>query len=79
MKKILLQLVSAVLFPPQTIILESKSEAQGIKSYVLRGHLAIQRSSENIDPEEIVDGILLDKWVIWTINNENLSKQSLLF
>ena len=73
MKKILLQLVSAVLFPPQTIILESKSEAQGIKSYVLRGHLAIQRSSENIDLEEIVDGILHDKWGIRTINNENLS------
>ena len=73
MKKILLQLVSAVLFPPQTIILESKSEAQGIKSYVLRGHLAIQRSSENIDLEEILDGILLDKWGIQTINKENSS------
>ena len=55
------------------------NQAQGIKPYVLRGHLAIQRSSENIYPEEIADGILLDKWVIWTINNENLSKQSLLF
>ena len=66
-------LISAALFPPEAIILESKSEAQGIKSYVLRGHLAIQRSSENIDPEEIVDGILLDKWGIRTINNENLS------
>ena len=55
------------------MILESKSEAQGIKSYVLRGHLAIQRSSENIDPEEIVDGILLDKRPIRDINNGNLS------
>ena len=53
--------------------MESKSEAQGINSYVLRGHLASQRSSENIDPEEIVNGILLDKWGIRTINNENLS------
>ena len=26
-----------------------------------------------MDPEEIVDGILLDKWGIWTINNEHLS------
>ena len=46
---------------------------QGIKSYVLRGHLAIQRGSENIDPQEIVDGILLEKWGIRTINNENSS------
>ena len=53
--------------------MESKSEAQGINSFALRGHLAIQRNSENIDPEEIVDGILLDKWGIRTINNENLS------
>ena len=66
-------MVSAALFPPSGIILESKSEAQGIKAYVLRGNLAIQRSSENIDPEQIVDDILLDKWGIRTINNENLS------
>ena len=31
-----------------------------------------------MDLEEIVDGILLDKWGIWTINNEDLSKQILL-
>ena len=43
-------LVSGVLFRSETI-----------KSYVLGGHLAFQRSSENIDPEETVDGILLDK------------------
>ena len=49
------------------------SEAQGIKPYVLRGHFAIQSIFENIYPEEILDGILLDKWGIWTINNENLS------
>ena len=53
--------------------MKKKSEAQGIKSYVLSGHLAIQRSSENVDPNEIVDGILLDKWGIQTTNNENLS------
>ena len=53
-------MVIAALFPPSGIILESKSEAQGIKSYVLRGHLAIQRRSGNIDPEEILDGVLLD-------------------
>ena len=41
-----------------------------MKSYVVRGHLAIQRSSENVDPEEIVDGILLNKWGIRTINNK---------
>ena len=56
-------LVSATLFPPEAIILESKLEAQSIKFYVLRGHLAVQRSSENIDPGKTVDGILLDKWV----------------
>ena len=66
-------LASAALFPPEAIILESKSEAQGIKSDVLRGHRSFQRSSENIDPEEIVDGILRDKWDIRTINNESLS------
>ena len=55
------------------MIFENKSECLGIKSSVLREHLAIQRSSENIDPEEIVDSILLDKWGIRTINNENLS------
>ena len=66
-------LASAALFPPESIILESKSEAQGIKSDVLRGHRSFQRSSENIDPEEIVDGILRDKWDIRTINNESLS------
>ena len=36
------------------MIFENKSECLGIKSSVLREHLAIQRSSENIDPEEIV-------------------------
>ena len=71
-------LISAALFPPEAIILESKSEAQSIKLYDLRGHLAIQRSSENIDPWKTVDGILLDKWGIRAINNENLSKKSLL-
>ena len=54
------------------MILESKSEVQSIKSYVFRRHLAIQISSENIDPEQILDGILLDKWCIRTIDNENL-------
>ena len=29
-----------------------------------------------MDPEEIVDGILLEKWGIRTINNENLSPLS---
>ena len=49
------------------------NQTLGIKSSVLREHLAVQRSSENIDPEEIVDGILLDKRAIRTINNGNLS------
>ena len=48
------------------------NQTLGIKSSVLREHLAIQRSSENIDPEEIVDGILLDKRAIRTINNDYL-------
>ena len=39
------------------MIVESKSEAQGIKSYV----------------HKIIVIILLDKSGIWTINNENLS------
>ena len=62
-----------LLYPPGAIIFENKSESLGIKSSVLREHLAIQRSSENIDPEEIIDGILLDKRGIRTINNGNLS------
>ena len=50
------------------------NESIGITSSVLREHLAIPRSSENIDPEEIVDGILLYKIAIRTIiNNGNLS------
>ena len=52
---------------------KANHKAQGIKSYVLRGHLAIQKSSENIDLEEIVDGILLEKWGSQTVNKENLS------
>ena len=51
---------SAALFPPCAIIFENKSESLGITSSVLREHLAIRRSSENIEPEEIVDGILPD-------------------
>ena len=52
---------------------ENKSESVDIKSSALREHLAIPRSSEKIDPEEIVDGILLDKRAIRAINNGNLS------
>ena len=48
------------------------NQTLGIKSSVLREHLAIQKSSENIDPEEIVDGILLDKRAIRNINNDYL-------
>ena len=36
-------------------------------------HLAICRISENIDPHQVADGILLDKWDIWTIKIEHLS------
>ena len=67
-------LVSAALFPSCTIILGNKSETLCVQFLVLREYLAILRSSENIDPEEIVDGILLDKWGIRTINNGNLSR-----
>ena len=63
----------AAQFPPCATILENKSKALGIKLSFLREHLAIQRSSENIDPEEIVDGILLDKWGIRPVSNGNLS------
>ena len=55
------------------MILENKSEALGIKFLVLRWDFVILRSSENIDLAEIVDGILLDKWGLRTINNRNLS------
>ena len=44
----------------------------GMKSSVLREHLATRRSSANTDPEEIVDGILLEKRAIRAINNGNL-------
>ena len=67
-------LVRVALFPSCTIILENKLEALGTQFLVLREHLAILRSSENIDPEAIVDGMLLDKWGIRTINNGNLSR-----
>ena len=43
-----------------------------MKSSVLRERLATRRSSENTDPEEIVDGILLEKRAIRAINNGNL-------
>ena len=39
----------------------------------LESILSFKKSSEKIDPEEIADCILLDKWGIQTINNENLS------
>ena len=64
---------SAALFPPCAIIFENKLVSLGIKSSVLREHLAIGRRSENIDPEETADGIMLDKRAIWSINNGNLS------
>ena len=73
MKGLFSCLVRVALLSPCAIILENKSEALGIKSLVLREHLVIRRSSENIGPEENVDGILLDKWGIRTINNGNLS------
>ena len=53
--------------------MKKKSESLGIKSSVLPEHLAIRRSSANIDPEQIVDGTLLDKRATRTINNRNLS------
>ena len=40
-----------------------------MKSSVLRERLATRRSSENTDPEEIVDGILLEKRAIRAISN----------
>ena len=50
-------LVSAALFPHCAIILENKLETLVTKSSVLRDPVTIWRSSEYIDPEEIVDGI----------------------
>ena len=66
-------LISVVLLPPCVIILENKSDALGIKSLILIVQLISRRSSENIDPYKIVDGILLEKWGIQTIKNGNLS------
>ena len=40
-----------------------------MKSSVPRERLATRRSSENTDPEEIVDGILLEKRPIRAMNN----------
>ena len=57
-----------VLFPPCAIILENKSDAQGMKSLLLRMYLVTRRTPENIDTENL-DGILLDKWGIRTIKN----------
>ena len=53
--------------------MENKSDAAGIKPLILREHLAMRRSSENIDAESIFDGILLDIWGIRTTKNGNLS------
>ena len=52
-------LISVALFPSYAVILENISDALGIKSLILRVHLAMRRSSENIDPQKIVDGMLL--------------------
>ena len=64
MKDLFSYFVSFALFLPVTIILENKSGALGVKSFILRVHLAIRRSSEKIDPQKIADVILLDKWEI---------------
>ena len=50
MKDFFSYLVSVALFPPGATILEKKSDALGIKSLTYRVHLAIGRSSENIEP-----------------------------
>ena len=49
-------LVCVALIPPCDINLENKTVALCIKSLTLRLHIAIQWSSENIDPWKIVDG-----------------------
>ena len=49
-KDVFSSLVSAALFPPFVIILENKLDALGRKSLILRVQLAIQKSSENMDP-----------------------------
>ena len=67
------QLFSVALLPPCAIILESKSNALGIKSLIFRVHLATRTSFENTDPQKIADGILLHKQGIRTIKNGNLS------
>ena len=66
-------LASAALFPPFAIIPGNKSQAVDRKSLFLRVQLAIQKSSKNISPQKILNGILLEKWRISTIKNENLS------
>ena len=66
-------LVSAVLFLACAIILENKSDALGIKLLILQVHLPIQRSSGNIDPQKIVDCILLENCGMQTIKDGHLS------
>ena len=58
MKDFFSYLVSVALFPPGATILEKKSDALGIKSLTYRVHLAIGRSSENIEPQKMADDIL---------------------
>ena len=53
---------------------EHKSDALGITSLTFRRvHASIERSSENMDPQKIIEGILFDKWEIGNIKNGNKS------
>ena len=45
----------------------------GIKSLILRVHLAMRRSSGKTDPKKTVECILLDIWSIGTVKNEKSS------
>ena len=71
-------LVQSVLLYFRLVLSFSKRNIYNIviKSLILRVHLTIRRSSENIEPQKIVDVMLLDKWGTRAIKNGNLPLMS---
>ena len=60
------------LFPPFVIILAYNWDALGTKSVSLSVHQTIGMNSGNIEPQNIDDGILVDRQGIRTIKKGNL-------
>ena len=65
-------LMIRALFTPYVTILVYNWDDLGTKSASLNIHLAVRMNSENIEPLNIDDGILLDRSCIYTIKEENL-------